>query len=123
MSEKKREVIIPEYIPPPKQGEAPHPGGKTWREITNSWEQKNQRDRVEPESDLRRASRVIREGRERIREAKNRQTKPDPVSEAIRNQASPLLGEDLENHFRKLLNLGAEVIEERIREAFGVKKK
>lgn len=123
MSEKKNEVIIPEYIPPPGPGRAPAPGGKLWDEITASWGQRSRPPRVEPESELQRAARTIREGREKIRASKIRRSEPDPVSGSIKNQANPLLGGDLENHFRKLLNLGVDLAEGKLRELFGQKKK
>jgi len=119
MSEKKNPVIIPELVEPVR----PHPGGDLWREITKAWGEKNRGPLPvnERESEIERSARRIRETRERIRGPRSRRT--DPVSGEIKNQASPLLGQDLENHFRRLLNLGAELVEGKIREALGTKKK
>ncbi len=105
MGGKKNEPLIPEYIPPK--------GAK--------WPLKEKE-----ESDLDRAKRCLQEARERIRSRRStKSAKSDPekdLGEAMQKALSPL-GVNVEEHFQRLLNLGLDLVENKLRDVFGIKKK
>jgi hypothetical protein len=103
---KKDDPLIPEYIPPP--------GGSAWR-LANK--------KAAEESDLAGSKRRLRESRERLRSLRPERSGPGVDLGVKMQEALSPLGIDVESHFRKLLNLGVDLAEDRLRDAFGLKKK
>jgi hypothetical protein len=102
MGNKKDEPLIPEYIPPK---------GAKWP--------LNERE----ESDLDRAKRRLQEARERARsKRRTKSAEEKDLGVAMQKALSPL-GVDVEAHFQRLLNLGLDLAENKLRDVFGIKKK
>jgi hypothetical protein len=106
MGEKKNEPLIPEYIPPK---------GAKWP--------LNERE----ESDLDRAKRRLQEAREKSRSRRStrsagRSNPEKDLGEAMQKALGPF-GANVEEHFQRLLNLGLDLAENKLRDVFGIKKK
>lgn len=113
-----------EYLPP-------RPGGKQWQEFHRQMNEnvasaRNSRTPDVPERELDRARRMLKQARANVRRHQEKRRQSDPKSPAEQNDlarsmdaALSPLGVNLEHHFQRLVKLGAEALENKLREFLG----